>query len=65
MYAFFFFFIILSGYIIQVGVTGLDTSAWSFAGSGFAKGLVPHLGLIYMVICTAGLVVVAMGKSKR
>lgn len=65
LYGFFFFFIAVTGLVIQSGVATLDTSAWNFAGAGFAKAVMPHLGLIFMAISVAGIVIVALGGRRR
>ena len=65
LYGFFFFFLTLTGFIIQSGVATLDTSAWNFAGAGFAKAVMPHLGLIFLAISIAGIVIVAWGGRRR
>ena len=65
LYGFFFFFLMLTGFLIQSGVATLDTSAWNFAGAGFAKAVMPHLGLIFLAISIAGIVIVALGGRRR
>jgi len=65
LYGFFFFFIMLTGLLIQSGAATLDTSAWNFAGAGFAKAVMPYLGLIFLAISIAGIVIVAMGGKRR
>ena len=65
LYGFFFFFLMLTGLLIQSGVATLDTSAWDFAGAGFAKAVMPYLGLIFLAISIAGIVIVALGGRRR
>ena len=49
-YLFLIFALMISTLILNIGIANLDTSAWSFYGSGFAVALIPYIPFVPLVI---------------
>lgn len=64
LYAFLFFILITSGFVLTISINGLDMSGWNFAGSEFMKAVLPHFPLIYFTLASAIVVLFAWNKQK-